>query len=217
MQEGEELSLRPLHTNLSSHAAYTRRARQCHGFGQGLCCGIHDESSTLCTQAIPTVQRRAITSNRRLDCTEVEIELLVLGPSLGHNKSLSSPVRATSTILISATTFYSSSHMSTVHMSHVGALEVRSPLTRSRGLFNFSPYSVPRYEHTTQAVHRLPLTCLCLGLSQVPPRRQQERQRIRIHGPRSLPRPRPRASVSSFLALKVRPASGQHRISNPRR
>ena len=92
-----------------------------------------------------------------------------------------------------------------------------SPLTRSRGLFNFSPYSVPRYEHTTQAVHRLPLTCLCLGLSQVPPRRQQERQRIRIHGPRSLPRPRPRASVSSFLALKVRPASGQHRISNPRR
>ena len=120
MQEGEELSLRPLHTNLSSHAAYTRRARQCHGFGQGLCCGIHDESSTLCTQAIPMVQRRAITSNRRLDCTEVEIELLVLGPSLGHNKSLSSPVRATSTILISATTFYSSSHMSTVHMSHVG-------------------------------------------------------------------------------------------------
>ena len=118
MQEGEELSLRPLDTNLSSHAAYTRRARQCHWFGQGLCCGIHDESSTLCTQAIPAVQRRAITSNRRLDCTEVEIELLVLGPSLGHNKSLSSPVRATSTILISATTFYSSSHMSHFCVSH---------------------------------------------------------------------------------------------------
>ena len=46
----------------------------------------------------------------------------------------------------------------------------------------------------------------------VPSRRQHERQRIRIHAPRSLPRPRRRASVSSLFALKVRPASGQRYI-----
>ena len=33
------------------------------------------------------MKRRAISSNQRLDGTVVEIELLVLGPSLGHNKS----------------------------------------------------------------------------------------------------------------------------------
>ena len=77
VKESEEQSLRPLHTKLSSHAAHTRRARQCQGFGQGprvvLAYAIRVVPCAL--KAVPATQRQAI----RLDCTEVEIELLVLG------------------------------------------------------------------------------------------------------------------------------------------
>ena len=55
-----------------------------------------------------------------------------------------------------------------------------------------------------------------LEFNLVPPRREQERQRMRIHTPRSLPRPRRRASVSP-LVLTVQPPSGQRYTSYPRR
>ena len=75
-------------------------------------------------------------------------------------------------------------------------------------------------EHTTQVYtddHRHVFVRDALKYNLVPPRRQQERKRMRIHGPLSLSRPRRRASVSSLLALKIRPPSWQRHISNPRR
>ena len=63
-------------------------------------------------KAIPAMQMRAITSNRRLDCTEAGNRATSSRTKSRTHKSLSSPVRA---ILISATTFYSSSHMAVLH------------------------------------------------------------------------------------------------------
>ena len=83
-------------------------------------------------------------------------------------------------------------------------------------------YSVLGREHTIQAVHRPPPTCLLivrdrdtLKSNLVSPRRQQESQRMRIHGPSSLSRPRRRASVSSLLALNLRGSATSP--TNPRR
>ena len=148
-----------------------------------------------------------------------------LGPSLGQNKSLSSPetTSADFEFLISATPFI-------VVVTYVAPLEcVHNLSTRTRGLLFFDRdrdtkesqeraylfifvYSVPGCEHLLR-LYCTPLTLFVRASFKsnvVPLRRQQERQQMRIHGPRSLP------SVSSLLALKVRPASGQRHISNPR-
>ena len=73
----------------------------------------------------------------------------------------------------------------------------------------------------TSATYRPSLTINSSpSLSSIPPilsaTQAMPQQRIRIDAHRSFPCPRRRASVSSFLALKVRPASGQCLVSNPK-
>ena len=107
-------------------------------------------------KAIPAMQMRAITSNRRLDCTEAGNRATSSRTKTRTHKSLSSPVRA---ILISATPF-DSSHMAVLH-----GLRWQQRWKQAYS-FIFPAYSVLGCEHT-QAVRRPPPTCLCSGHSQV--------------------------------------------------
>ena len=79
-------------------------------------------------KAIPAMQMQAITSNRRLDCTEAGNRATSSRTKSRTHKSLGSPVRATSAILISATPFYSSSHMAVLHGLHRSHWQQRSVL-----------------------------------------------------------------------------------------
>ena len=110
------------------------------------------------------------------------------------------------TILISATPFYSSRPCCTRSRGENKLIHLFFPLILSSGA------SILYADH-----HRHVFVRDTLKSNLVPPRRQEERRRMRIHGPRSLPRPRRRAPVSSLLALKVRATFGWRHISKHRR